>query len=508
MFLSAQHREALAHLVHGASEQGGFVLLTGEVGTGKTTVCRAFLEQLPEGVEVALILNPYLTARELLVAVCEAFGVAFDGQERSLRRLIDALGHHLLTLHAQGRRALLIVDEAQNLRPRVLEQIRLLTNLETNTHKLLRVFLLGQPELRQMLARPALRQVDQRITARVHLRPFDRTETTAYIRHRLAVAGCDRALFTAPALWRIHRWSRGLPRLINVLCDRSLLGAYVGHRPWVDARVVAHAARELGGEPGHDRSYGARPALIVTTVLALALGIGGWGMGWLGPRTPFTPSSAGLSLGSSLAGTPERLRAAVVPEPEAMLRLLRRWGIDRDGLGEGAPCGQVGAFGLRCESGQGSLATLRRLDRPALLRLDGAETTTPGYLVLTGLTGRQALIDRPEGVLAVQAEVLDRLWSGRFVLLWKLPPVGGAVIGPGDPPEAIRWLRQQLAKLPELGLSDHDAPGFDPMLRKALERFQRSQGLAADGLAGPRTLIALHNRVDRPGVARLREWRP
>ncbi|MCF1184983.1 AAA family ATPase [Marichromatium gracile] len=516
LFLSAQHREALAHLVYGAGEQGGFVLLTGEVGTGKTTVCRAFLEQLPEHVEVALILNPCLTARELLVAVCEEFGIAIAAGERSLKRLVDALNQYLLALHAEGRRALLIIDEAQNLRPRVLEQIRLLTNLETSTHKLLQIFLIGQPELRRMLARAQLRQVDQRITARVHLHPFDHHETSAYIGHRLAVAGCERMPFTAMALWRIHRWSRGLPRLINILCDRALLGAYVSRHPRVDAGIVARAARELGGDPvdHHDRSRGASPTLVVGAVLAVALGAAWWGMDWLGARSSHPLAGPGTSSEAEVVEPlprrlPEALRAAAATEPEAMLRLLRRWGVELDTLGEGAPCARVATLGLRCESGRGALAVLRRLDRPALLAVEPEEDAPEArYLVLAGLRRDTALIDGPEGAVEIPAKALERAWSGDFVVLWQPPPVGGAVIGPGDEAEAIRWLRRLLAEVPELGFSDLETPGFDPVLRKALERFQRSQGLEADGLAGARTLIALHNQVDLPGIARLREVSP
>jgi len=187
LFLSAQHREALAHLLYGAEDNGGFVLLTGEVGTGKTTVCRAFLEQLPLGVEVALILNPTQTAEELLLTLCAEFAIPVVGSAHSLRALVEFLNQYLLTAHAAGRRPLLVIDEAQNLKPEVLEQIRLLTNLETNTHKLLQIFLIGQPELRRLLDTEQLRQLNQRITARFHLTPFTGHDTGNYIRHRLAV---------------------------------------------------------------------------------------------------------------------------------------------------------------------------------------------------------------------------------------------------------------------------------------------------------------------------------
>uniref|UniRef100_UPI0035935B4E ExeA family protein n=1 Tax=Thiocapsa sp. TaxID=2024551 RepID=UPI0035935B4E len=248
LFLSEQHKEALAHLLYGAGESGGFVLLTGEVGTGKTTVCRAFLEQLPEGVEVALILNPAVTANELLLNLCDEFRIQVPEGERSVKALVDRLNAYLLDAHGKGRRPVLIIDEAQNLRPKVLEQIRLLTNLETSKHKLLQIFLIGQPELRRLLERDALRQINQRITARFHLRPFSPQETGDYIRHRVAVAGVDRPLFTAAAIRRIYRCSGGVPRVVNILCDRALLGACVTRSSQVTPAIVKRAAREVQGE--------------------------------------------------------------------------------------------------------------------------------------------------------------------------------------------------------------------------------------------------------------------
>jgi general secretion pathway protein A len=272
LFLSEQHREALAHLLYGAGEHGGFVLLTGEVGTGKTTVCRAFLEQLPDAVDVALIVNPALTADELLRAICDEFRVPIPAGEHSIKRLVDGLNDYLLTAHAAGRRPVLMIDEAQNLRPKVMEQVRLLTNLETTKAKLLQIFLIGQPELRRMLERESLRQLNQRITARFHLRPLSAAETAAYIRHRVAVAGVDRPLFTAGALRRIHQVSGGVPRVINILCDRALLGACVTGANQVTTRVVVRAAGEVRGEGVRTAPPpAARPAIAAAAALALLL---------------------------------------------------------------------------------------------------------------------------------------------------------------------------------------------------------------------------------------------
>ena len=228
VYLSPQHREALAHLLYGISIGGGFVVLTGEVGTGKTTLCRCLMEQLPEDVDIALIFNPRLNARELLASICDELKISNPGEKTSIRRLIDLLNHHLMDTHARGRRTIVLIDEAQNLSYDVLEQIRLLTNLETNVTKLLQIILVGQPELNTLLARPNLRQLSQRITARYHLLPLSLAETGAYISRRLAVSGVTRRIFSRLAVGRIHRLSVGIPRLINLICDRALLGA----SPW------------------------------------------------------------------------------------------------------------------------------------------------------------------------------------------------------------------------------------------------------------------------------------
>src|ERR1700752_4612181 len=245
LYLSERHAEALAHLMYGINEAGGFVQLTGEVGTGKTTIVRSLLAQAPKNAEIALILNPRMTPPEFLLTICEELGVGVpDGSSGRLKDLVDILGGYLLRAHGEGKRVVLVVDEAQNLSPEVLEQVRLLTNLETDTQKLLQIILLGQPELRDILARPDLRQLAQRITARFHLTPLDATETTNYLRHRYRIAGGLHLPFDAAAIRRIHAHSGGVPRLINVIAERALLGGYAHDDTRIDARTVDRAARE------------------------------------------------------------------------------------------------------------------------------------------------------------------------------------------------------------------------------------------------------------------------
>lgn len=275
LYLSQRHREGLAHLHYGAAEAGGFVQLTGEVGTGKTTLCRMLLRQLPDGVNVALILNPSRSVEELLQTLCDEMFVDRTAAGDSVKALMDLINTHLLRAHGRGVRTVLIIDEAQNLKPDVLEQVRLLTNLETNERKLLQIFLIGQPELRKVLSAHNMRQLAQRITARCHLEPLDRAETGEYVEHRLALAGAQQPIFTKSALAKVHRVTGGIPRLINTLCDRSLLGAFALGKTTVDRNVVARAARELAGTPAARFSawwaYAGAAAAVAALTVSLAV---------------------------------------------------------------------------------------------------------------------------------------------------------------------------------------------------------------------------------------------
>jgi general secretion pathway protein A len=244
IFMSRSHREAVAHLLFALNESGGFVQLTGEVGTGKTTVSRYILANLPEDVDVALLLNPRITEKEMLEAICDELGIVYRKSDRQ-KDIITKLNEYLIDAHARGRKSVLIIDEAQNLSREVLEQIRLLTNLETSTDKLLQIILIGQPELTQTLQRHDLRQLSQRIVGRFSLVPLNREETISYIEHRLKIAGVDRPLFSPGAIRRIHQLSRGIPRLINVLSDRALLGAYSQSKHMVDRKIVKQAGKEV-----------------------------------------------------------------------------------------------------------------------------------------------------------------------------------------------------------------------------------------------------------------------
>ncbi len=250
LYMSKQHNEALAHLIYGVEREGGFILLTGEVGTGKTTTCRCFLEQVPENVDVAFILNPKLDSEQLLETICDELSIGYIGDSLSIKDYTDYINQRLLRSHSKGRHTVIIIDEAQNLSPTVLEQLRLLTNLETHEKKLLQIILLGQPELQDIFLKPELRQLSQRVTARFHLDALTKEEIAPYVYHRLAVAGCafPEMLFPEKAIQKLYSISKGIPRVINLVCDRSLLGAYAENKKSVENSLLQKAAKEVLGK--------------------------------------------------------------------------------------------------------------------------------------------------------------------------------------------------------------------------------------------------------------------
>jgi general secretion pathway protein A len=506
LFLSDGHREALAHLLYGLGEGGGFVQLTGEVGTGKTTVCRALLEQLPADVDVAMIFNPRLTSVELLATVCDELHVPYPEGATSLKVLVDALSRALLETHARGRRTVLIIDEAQNLSMEVLEELRLLTNLETTRHKLLQVILIGQPELAAVLRRPQLRQLAQRVTARYHLRPFSLAETRAYVEHRMAVAGRRKPIFTTAALRAAHRRAGGIPRLINSVCDRALLGAFAKGKAWVTAAIVRRAATEVLGRPARPRHWipaAATVALLVAvTVGAATLGTGrlshlarGWVLAT--PRPVITPAAA------TVAPPPEPPEPPRPPRPSlgailnaagtgadrasAFAALYAQWGVEYRAQSGALACDYARADGFRCLFRSGTWTLLRRLDLPAILTL-----TSPGrrqYAVLTTLGDDTATLALGDRTVTVALAEIERLWDGDFVALWKAPGLAVMPLRPGMGGSSVRWLRQRLADA-----GDAQAGGglvYDDELRHHVVAFQQAHALTPDGIAGEETLIRL-----------------
>ncbi len=557
LYLSERHAEALAHLLYGINEAGGFVQLTGEVGTGKTTVVRSLLAQTPQNAEIALILNPRMTAPEFLLTICEELGIGVpDSATQSLKDLVDILSHYLLRAHGAGKRIVLVVDEAQNLAPDVLEQVRLLTNLETNTQKLLQIILIGQPELRDLLDRTELRQLAQRITGRYHLCPLVRQETAAYVLHRLRVAGATSDIFTGRALSEAHRLSGGVPRVINVICDRALLGAYTQDQHRVTASMIRRSAQEVFGRRLLPQWLPWGAAAATAAVLALGavalwqLGPGSlWGRDSASARVNAAtvhgaPAAGGAAVaagarssaadparapvassqvaGSQVASSPAaatQLATSQAAEPgapgsntiglaallaqhgsqtgpdSAFGQLFALWGAHYV-AGSVDPCTQAEQQGLQCFIRRGSLAELRVYNRPAILMLSD-DAGMSHQVVLSGLGDELARIDLG-GPHSVRIADLSRYWFGDFVLLWRPATLPPKALSFGMRGDDVRQLRERLERLQGVKSSEPASDLFDAELGQLVRNFQRSHRLEVDGIAGLRTLLVLNSATAEP----------
>jgi general secretion pathway protein A len=504
LFMSERHREALAHLLYGLGAGGGFVLLTGEIGTGKTTLCRLFLQQIPPDCNVAYIFNPKLTVTELLQSVCEEFRIEVPQADApTVKSYVDRLNDFLLQAHAADRNNVLIIDEAQNLSAEVLEQLRLLTNLETSERKLLQVILIGQPELREMVARPELEQLEQRVIARYHLDALSPAETDQYIRHRMDVAGLQRPLpFEGRSIKRIHRLTDGIPRRINLLCDRALLGAFATSRAAVDRGTVDKAAQEVFGV--HERAPSAMRRAAALLGLGLAVGAGLYAaatrvleeapvirtVNASAPAAPAAAKAASLPASRALAG-PAPLAAAPKParlladSSEAWRELAQLWRAD---AGAGDPCQALIKQQLQCFNRSLNLGLIRELGRPGIITLD-AQLGAPRYALLTGLTREAATLRAGGTEQTVTLSALADRWQGEFATLWRAPPGYGE--RSSNKGEMVDWIAQRLAVAN--GRPAPQAPStLDATLRAQLRSFQVAHGLPADGLPGPMTFMQLN----------------
>jgi general secretion pathway protein A len=503
LYLSERHRDGVAHLLYGVAERGGFVQLTGEVGTGKTTLCRYLLEHLPDHVDVALILNPALSRLELLAAICEELHVPCPAGATSVKPLVDALYTYLLEAHARGRRTVVIVDEAQHLAPDVLEQMRLLTNLETAKAKLLQIILVGQPELLTLLQRSDLRQVAQRVAARYHLAPLAENDTRAYVLHRIAMAGLNTLLFDDAALRAVHRATGGVPRLLNVVCDRALLGAYAVRSPHVTAAIVRRAAREVAGETAPRRPR-VRPRVVAGAAAASLAVAAGLIVSMLSatPEQVVAPAPAMAVPTAAPAAPPQPTLAALLADPAvasdadaAYAAVAARWGIAYARRGTESPCDAVRRAGLACIARRGTWTLVRRFDVPAVLELG-----RPGarrYLAVTAIDAQRATIDLGTRRETVPLEEVAGDWEGAFVALWRPPRAGVVTIGPGASGEDVTWLRERFAALDGRAVRALSSPRrYDALLAARIAAFQRDHGLAADGIAGGETLARLTATLD------------
>ncbi len=545
LYQSDRHAEALAHLLYGVEEAGGFIQLTGEVGTGKTTLTRVLLNRLPVNVEVAMILNPRLSVKEFLQNISEELQLDWAASAGSVKELIDGLNAHLLRAHAAGRRVVLIIDEAQNLDADLLEQIRLLTNLETTERKLLQIILIGQPELRQTLARADLRQLAQRITGRYHLAPLNRSETEAYIRHRLQVAGASREIFSPGAVREIHRLSGGVPRLINVICDRALLGAYGKEKATVSLRLAREAAGEVMGRriapvwTPWMKGTAALAGLVLAGLLvypywqqldrkdnavtptadvaeAVSHEPGAAAQDALAVGDPTAAGQPATASGNAPAGQVDLGAAETAPEvadlqtllastrsltdnKTAFVELFRLW--DKAYVhGPTRACDQAAAQGLKCLFQRGSWNHLVTLNIPAIISLTDASGDDHQVLLAELHSEEVAVLRVGETSYPVSVQAIRDAWFGDSLLLWRPHPEADRLLGPGTRNAGVQWLREGLVRLDQTPLSGEDPMLYDDALAERVREFQRNYGLRADGIAGERTLVKLQALLLEPGV--------
>jgi general secretion pathway protein A len=523
LFMSERHAEALAHLLYGINEAGGFIQLTGEVGTGKTTVVRSLLERMPGHADVAVILNPQLTPVEFVLTICEELGIFMrDDDASSIKDLVDLLNKRLLEAHAKGRRVIVIVDEAQNLTPETLEQVRLLTNLETASQKLLQIILIGQPELREVLSRVELRQLAQRITGRYHLDPLSRAETASYVNHRLKVAGsAGGEIFSSAALREVHRLSSGVPRIINVICDRALLGAFTQEQHRIGPAMVRAAAGEVYG-----RSFNPPWTKLLVgasgTVAAFGLALGVWQLlptravggdevTQAAAQPAVVPEPTPVEV-ETAASAPQPAATPVTADIESLLKeqpgrtttetafaqLFGLWGAKFDPA-QGRPCSQAQQQGLECVYQQGSWGQLRTLNRPAILTLID-DAGNAHQVVVAGLEADAAKVRFPDTTHDIPIASLSRLWYGDYLILWRPQVAAPRALSAGMQGAGVRWLRDTLNTVHGRSSGDNPSDYYDEELVRMVEDFQRQHRLNVDGIAGVQTQIVLDTLNNSTGA--------
>ncbi len=552
--MSQQHQEGLAHLLYGINQGGGFVALTGEVGTGKTTLCNCLLGRLPNEVDIALILNPKLSANELLASICDELSVSYNKEFSSLKELIDALNVHLLEAHANNRKTVVLIDEAQNLSLDVLEQIRLLTNLETVKTKLLQIILVGQPELKKILENSELRQLNQRITARYHLKALSLAETQKYIKHRLKVCGGNTDIFNRIATKKVYKLSKGIPRLINIICDRSLLGAYVENKKFVTTNIIEKAVEEVLAPPPSFLKENAVKILSGLILLISYLFFSYYFMSYLSEEDDVpviaqeekieetnkveeikigevqTESTKGeennqqFSSGNfSQQKTIQKKQADItnepnhLPEPSDFISLIKQQNLSlfsgisqlallwNQSIPKDAQCKELEEEGLNCLFSQSSWEKLISLNRPAIMEFPISKTEKK-YALLSKLKNGNPVFQFSEDKVFSIDEVLD-LWEGYYVILWQPQTKKIETVYPGWSFSGVKWIKKQiLINNPNAMLTD-DSNYYDDALKAEVRKFQKKHYLTPDGIVGANTFIHLQNTDPLDNSPKLRPAR-
>lgn len=536
IFMSEHHQEGLALLLYGIKQGGGFVALTGEVGTGKTTLCHCLLEQLPENVDLALVLNPKLNTLELLATICDELQIQYDEEKQSLKHLIDRLNKHLLAAHANNRKTILMIDEAQNLSLDVLEQIRLLTNLETSKSKLLQIILVGQPELKHLLEKPELRQLNQRITARYHLPPLTYAEAQEYISHRLTISGGQASLFNKEAVKKVYQLSKGIPRLINVICDRALLGAYANDQKTVTAKTVVQAAHENfypSYSPITPFIKKVLTSVSISALLLIAVFIpkenylkdpvnllpfnGKIDQEQKQPR-PSQEQNKHVNLPTGPIEANKIIPTSEIKQtkPKDFKSVIKQQNISFDNarpqlirnfdkrLLNISNCNQLKKLGIECLFEQSNWEKLIALNRPVMMEFS-LSATKHVYALLVGLKGNDPVFQFDNEELSFPLKQVLAAWDGYYLLLWQPPIKNIRLVYPQQRSTAVLWLRKQLSVYMQTLTRSKQADYFDDELKKEVIKFQKRHKLTVDGIVGFRTFIQLQNKDSQNNYTMLRK---
>jgi len=541
LYMTAQHRDALAHLVYGLNSEGGCILLTGEVGTGKTTICRCLLEQIPEQANVALVMNPKLNEIELLETICDELKIPYPDNGNSVKTYTDRIYEFLIKSNRDNEKTVLIIDEAQNLDSKVLEQLRLLTNLETDQRKLLQIIILGQPELLDILARKEMRQLAQRITARFHLQPLSLEEVKAYVSHRLAVAGQNIQIFPENSIKLLYKLSNGIPRLINIICDRALLGAYVENQYNVTPRIIKKASKEVFGELKNVEQQQRNrqllfPATAVAGLVILAIAAVYYFDQAVTTEQPGKITSDAVSDAASTALVSDKIRSAAdteftvqqnsvttsvdtgetpstadsTAEPDyddikqilddksnnqaaAYGALFRAWDKQYNSRTSVTACRQATTYSLSCLHKKGNLNSLKQHNRPAVLSMIN-DMGEKRYVTITNIDGDIASVSSGDRQYTIRLRDLDDHWYGQYTLLWLKPGSYSSTLSPGDSGSLVRWLDKNISNI--TGLQEERVSNtYDELLVAKVISFQSQQGLIADGIVGPVTIIHINTQA-------------
>lgn len=552
LYMSERHREALAHLLYGLESDGAFILLTGDVGTGKTTVSRCLLEQVPADTNLAMVLNPKVTSIELLQVICDELRIVYNKRHLSAKALVDLINRNLLAAHSLNKKTVVLIEEAQNLDLDVLEQLRLLTNLETNERKLLQVILLGQPEFLDVLDRPELSQLAQRITARFHLGPLKFNEVTEYVAHRLAIAGCRRPLFARGVIKQLYNYSGGVPRLINVICDRALLGCYVQARHQIDKPTLINAAQEVLGKnkAAIIKAKSLKPVFKYFTVSAIILMLIFLGAYFFNVQNIMQAQLAvkpSISIEEMAIDSPEQAETISVISPQVVTQnnneisevivdentklknnqapvitienestenpiqsyiewpnsikrlrsnlqsyqsLFERWQLNYNVLINGTPCFFAQTKGLSCLHDKLELDGLRQLNRPAVLTLYN-DANRRQYITLLELKKDSAVIAIAGELQHIKLQQLLFYWKGEVSMLWRMPPGYNKLIRFGSAGKAVLWLSQRMNEI-NLNSQLSQRSYYDEELINQVKAFQLKMGIKNDGVVGIKTLMLIN----------------